>query len=76
MAVLKKIVVDPPLDMSKLIEGVESKPIVPIEEKPLVVAKSNVPMQAGRYDVPVEERLKEDLKISYKAKGILRPGYI
>ena len=39
---------DQPLDMSKLIEGVESKPIIPMEEKPIV--------GVGRYDVPVEER--------------------
>src|SRR3989338_9077000 len=53
---------NPPLDMSKLIEGVESKPII-------AVSKPNFP--SPRYDVPVEERLKEDLKISYQAKGIL-----
>ena len=62
----------PPLDVSKLIEGVESKPIVPVEDKPLMTVKPNLPRQTGqRYDVPVEERLKEDLKISYQAKGIL-----
>ena len=66
MTVLKKLIVDPPLDMSKLIEGIESKPIT-------VAPKPNLPTQTTqqRYDVPVEERLKEDLKISYQAKGIL-----
>src|SRR3989344_85733 len=74
MAVLKKskIGTDPkgsdpydlPLDVSKLIEGVESKPIMAV--------KSSVQAQTTqRYNVPVEERLKEDLKISYQAKGIL-----
>src|SRR3989338_10589087 len=60
---------DSPLDISKLIEGVESKPIIPAVEKPIMAIKPNLPAQ--RYDMPVEERLKEDLKISYKAKGVL-----
>jgi len=48
------------LDMSSVLENIETKPILPYEEKaPQVEAK------------PVEERLKEDLKISYPAKGIL-----
>ncbi len=81
MAVLKKIlqdkssekpIIDPPLDVSKLIEGVESKPIMPIEGKPIMAVKSSVPAQTTqRHNVPVEERLKEDLKISYPASGIL-----
>src|SRR3989338_8067566 len=60
---------DSPLDISKMIEGVESKPIIPAVEKPIMTTKPNLPAQ--RYDIPVEERLKEDLKISYKAKGVL-----
>ncbi|MEK7109920.1 MAG: transcription termination factor Rho, partial [Patescibacteria group bacterium] len=69
---------NPPLDMSKLIEGVESKPII-VAPKPFdstsdplsTSAQGRPNLPAQRYDVPVEERLKEDLKISYQAKGIL-----
>src|SRR3989338_4606992 len=79
MAVLKKSKIgtdpkvsdpyDAPLDVSKLIAGVESKPII-VATKPFDSAgKPNLPAQ--RYNVPVEERLKEDLKISYPARGIL-----
>src|SRR3990167_3779294 len=55
------------LDVSSLIEKVEEKPIVPAEEKPIVPVKST----STSREVPLEERLKEDLKISYEAKGIL-----
>lgn len=47
------------LDVSSLLEEYEEKPIVPVEPKSPTV------------DKPVEERLKEDLKLSYTAKGIL-----
>ena len=46
------------LDVSKLIEKVEEKPIVPIVE-----------------ELSAEERLKEDLKLSYPAEGILDITY-
>ena len=46
------------LDVSKLIEKVEEKPIVPVVE-----------------ELSAEERLKEDLKLSYPAKGILDITY-
>src|SRR3989338_3523296 len=55
------------LDVSSLIEKVEEKPIVPAEEKPIQPVRS-APISR---EVPLEERLKEDLKISYEAKGIL-----
>ncbi len=55
------------LDVSSLIEKVEEKPIVPAEEKPIQAVK---PTPTSR-EIPLEERLKEDLKISYEAKGIL-----
>src|SRR3989337_1603040 len=55
------------LDVSSLIEKVEEKPIVPAEEKPIVPVKST----STSREVPLEERLKEDLKMSYLAKGIL-----
>ncbi len=50
---------DEPLDVSALIEKVEEKPIVPISTEA----------------ASPEERLKEDLKLSYPAKGILDITY-
>ena len=50
-------VVDAPVDVSSMIEGIVEKPIVPTYR--------------SRQDVPLEERLKEDLKISYQARGVL-----
>ena len=55
---------DKPLDVSSLIDKVEEKPIVPAAERPI-----------ARREVPLAERLKEDLKISYEAKGILDITY-
>jgi transcription termination factor Rho len=52
-----------PLDVSSLIEGYEEKPIVPEKETPTA--------EKAVVEVPLEERLKEDLKMSYPAKGIL-----
>lgn len=61
---------DKPLDVSSLIKGYEEKPIIPVnesfKEKP-IVSETRQPVQ----EVPLEERLKEDLKMSYQAKGIL-----
>lgn len=59
---------DKPLDVSTLIEKVEEKPIMPIESKPIEPVSSGTPINK---EVSLEERLKEDLKISYEAKGIL-----
>lgn len=53
------------LDVSTLIEKVDEKPIIPTPESP-IVSQQQVPSEA-----PLEERLKEDLKISYEAKGVL-----
>ncbi|MFH0979783.1 MAG: transcription termination factor Rho [Candidatus Roizmanbacteria bacterium] len=58
-------VVDAPIDVSSMIEGIVEKPIVAKEEKPIVSAYQS------RHEMPLEERLKEDLKISYQAKGVL-----
>src|SRR3989344_8004504 len=62
---------DDSLDVSSILENYEEKPIVAKEEKPLVkkeVADKSFESAQGR---PVEERLREDLKMSYPAKGIL-----
>lgn len=45
------------LDVASLIEPIEEKPIVPVEEE--------------KKEIDLQERLKEDLKISYPAAGIL-----
>lgn len=72
------------LDVSKMLEQYESKPIMVPEEHTIekatespkvsthrkpVVAQQKAPAQ--QTEVPLEERLKEDLKMSYPAKGIL-----
>ena len=68
-------VVDKPLDVSTLIENYEEKPIVPASAEASNFAKATLDKSAGkpvfRTEVPLEERLKEDLKMSYSAKGIL-----
>ena len=60
-------VVDAPVDVSSMIEGIVEKPIVAKEEKPIV----STPTYQPRQEIPLEERFKEDLKISYQAKGVL-----
>ena len=52
-----------PLDVSSMIEDYEEKPIAPIEETPQTQEES------------LNEKLAEDLKISYPAKGILDITY-
>jgi transcription termination factor Rho len=52
------------LDVSSLIEKIDEKPIVTAPESPIV------PQQQAP-EAPLEERLREDLKISYQAKGVL-----
>lgn len=63
---VKKNTEDKPLDVSALIEKTEAKPIIPKEEKPITPASR---------EIPLEERLKDDLKISYEAKGVLDITY-
>lgn len=52
---------DRSLDVASILDKYEEKPIVAVEEK--------------QDEAPLEERLKEDLKISYPAKGILDITY-
>jgi len=61
---------DDSLDVSSILENYEEKPIVPSEEKPIIKKEENKSFGSAQ-DKPVEERLKEDLKLSYTAKGIL-----
>ncbi len=74
--VRKKNAEDKPLDVSSLLEKVEEKPIVIKEDMPLTKPEEKainiVPVDQ---EVPLEERLKEDLKISYEAGGILDITY-
>ncbi len=65
------------LDVSKMLDQLESKPIMPVDsldDKPSVESQTlpPPPQQGGK---PLEERLKEDLKMSYPAKGILDVTY-
>lgn len=65
------------LDVSKMLDQLESKPIMPVDsldDKPPVESQTlpPPPQQGGK---PLEERLKEDLKMSYPAKGILDVTY-
>ena len=53
------------IDVSSMLETLEEKPIVSIGEK-----KTEAP-RVEQKERPVEDRLKEDLKMSYLAKGIL-----
>lgn len=62
---------DKPLDVSSLIEGYEEKPIIPVAETPVPEKTVAKPERTPMQEVPLEERLKEDLKMSYSAKGIL-----
>ncbi len=67
---------DQPLDVASLIEKVEEKPIIPLEEKPSeIISQTKVnsfeTKLENQEEIPLEERLKEDLKISYPTSGIL-----
>lgn len=61
------------LDVSSMLDQIEEKPIMPYTEpeqaiKPVITPKEKANPQTG---APVEDRLKEDLKMSYPAKGVL-----
>lgn len=58
-----------PIDVSTIIGSFEEKPIVPKEDITGQEKASDVKGTVQGY--PVEERLREDLKMSYTAKGIL-----
>ncbi len=66
-----KEVNDQPLDVSSMIENYEEKPIVPASAEVPAVKPAGKPAVSARHEMPLEERLKEDLKMSYSAKGIL-----
>lgn len=68
----KSVLEDQPLDVSSLISKVEEKPIVPLENEPSeIVAKEETSLDSEKEEISLEEKLKEDLKISYPASGIL-----
>jgi len=72
----KTATVDAPIDVSSFIEKIEEKPIIPAPLSGATAGKPAKEVGAIRAigtnkEVPLEERLKEDLKISYPAKGIL-----
>lgn len=53
------------LDVAKIIEEVEEKPIIEIEKKPIMKVEEE------NKEIDLQEKLKEDLKISYSTSGIL-----
>ncbi|MCX7956180.1 MAG: transcription termination factor Rho [Patescibacteria group bacterium] len=66
-----------PLDVASLIEKVEEKPIIIKEESAIEKPEdASLSIQSdSSQEIPLEERLKEDLKISYEASGILDITY-
>ncbi len=64
-------------DVSAMLDTYEEKPIMVPDDLESEAKKTIVPevtskaKPAPKADVPLEERLKEDLKMSYEAKGIL-----
>lgn len=62
-------------DVSKMLEKLESKPIMPVDsftDAPVAVAKNQPQEASTSAQAPaLEDRLREDLKMSYPAKGIL-----
>lgn len=69
----KKVAKDDAIDVSSMLDSFESKPIVPYDETaPPAPSPSTVSRETKQEEgKPVEERLKEDLKLSYPAKGTL-----
>ncbi len=66
---------DETIDVASMLEQYEEKPIVPASETTIVKPVPSHQDRTGAVSAPtgpvVEERLKEDLKISYPAKGVL-----
>jgi len=58
-----EVSLEKPLDVSSMIEGYEEKPIAPLTETPQTQEEA------------INEKLAEDLKISYEAKGVLDITY-
>ncbi|MCS7093542.1 MAG: transcription termination factor Rho [Patescibacteria group bacterium] len=65
---------DQSLDVSSIIEKIEEKPIIIREDQP-IVKKEDLSESLSQVELneetPIEERLKEDLKVSYLTKGVL-----
>ncbi len=60
------------LDVSSMLGKIEEKTIVPAEDvKPATSLAREPKREMQRHAPPVEERLREDLKMSYSAKGVL-----
>ncbi len=68
---------DDSIDVSSMLDSFESKPIIPYTEEPAPSAESKPQAKTESKEAkpednkPVEERLREDLKLSYPAKGTL-----
>ncbi len=58
------------LDVSSMLERYEEKPIVPVEDSPARVSRQSQDNDQ-KQDGVISDKLKQDLKMSYEAKGIL-----
>lgn len=68
----EKPIIASDLAPKKSLEKIEKKPITFEKKKPIAPpAVAPKAVEPAKSDVPLEERLKEDLKLSYSAKGIL-----
>lgn len=67
---------DDALDVSSMLEKYEEKPIVPLNETPAATqaAQQHAPTTNQKGEM-ISDKLKEDLKMSYEAKGILDITY-
>lgn len=63
------------IDVSSFIEKIEEKPIVVKDEILDSQPQQNQSQEAFDQEIPLEERLKEDLKISYETSGVLDITY-
>ncbi len=64
---------NPSLDVSSLLEKYEEKPIIPVSDlnQPQSITTTSQPQPSQQQGSAYGDKLKEDLKLSYPAKGIL-----
>lgn len=59
------------LDVSSMLDTYEEKPIVLAEEQPRKVIRKATPKSTQSAEEPFSDKLREDLRNSYEAKGVL-----
>jgi transcription termination factor Rho len=62
------------LDVSTMLDTYEEKPIVPLDENAMAITPSESAAAPQQGEI-ISDKLKEDLKLSYEAKGILDVTY-